>query len=80
METKRLCARYANSHGVAVAIVAVVNYYQNELFDWAVYWGSSTQTYRQEDCVKDVADFGEKLLSEDAAYFFPGLDITRYRE
>jgi len=52
---------YWNSNGVAVAIVAVANYLDGELFDWAAYIGGSTETWNEQDAYSDVAQYGCKL-------------------
>ena len=81
MKERLLCGWYSNANGIAVAIVAVVNYFNDgAVFDWAMYIGGSKFTEHQEDCVEEVAQKGCKMTKKDAAWFFPGLDITRYRE
>lgn len=80
METNTVCARYYNSHGVGVAIVAVVNRWKGEIFDWAAYIGGSKRGARREEwAVEDVARSGCKLMRGDAEHFFPNLPIGRYR-
>jgi len=82
MKERLLCGWYSNANGITVAIVAVVNYRKDTgaMFDWAAYIGGSRLTEHQEDCVEEVARKGCKMTKKDAAHFFPGLDITRYRE
>jgi hypothetical protein len=79
-EVVHITARYYNSMGIGVAIVAVVNYYEGELFDWAAYIGGSKKgAEREEWCTEDVAAHGCKLSRADAMHYFPELDIGRYR-
>jgi len=73
-------ARYYNSNNVAVAIVAVVNYHDGELFDWAAYIGGSTRTFLEEHCVAKVVKCGCKLTVADAAHYFLRLPIEKYRQ
>jgi len=73
-------ARYFNSNGVAVAIIAVANYFDECLFDWSTYIGGSTKVEREQDCIEEVANHGCKLSRNDAQYFFPHLPIEKYRE
>lgn len=78
--TKRYAARYFNSNNVAVAIIAIASYIDNKLFDWSAYIGGSRKVEREQDCLKEVEDYGCKLSINDAQYFFPDLPIEKYRE
>lgn len=78
MRTRKV-ARYYNSNGIAVAIVAVATYFDNQLFDWAAYIGGSTRVEHLEDTVREVAEYGAKLSPEDATYFFPDFPQNLYR-
>ncbi len=64
-------ARFVNSGGIAMTIVAVLNYYNGKLMDWAAYWGGSRLSKEIEAC-HDIAEHGCKLSKEDALYFFKG--------
>lgn len=80
MENKHHTARYYNSHGVGVAIVATVLYSNGEVFDWAAYIGGSRRGARREEwAVEDVAKSGCKIPRQDAEHYFPNLPIERYR-
>lgn len=68
-------ARYYNSNGFAVAIVAVIT----EGVDWAAYIGGTDLIQRERDAVEWVAEKGDKLSSEDARYYFPDIDLP-YRD
>jgi hypothetical protein len=57
--------------GSALQVVASVNYYGDELFDWAAYIGAGS--------TGEVHDRGDKLFDKHAAAFFPDLPIERYR-
>lgn len=61
MEKKVYPLKYWNSNGVAVAIVAVANYVDGELFDWAAYIGGTTKTEHEEDAYDEVTQYGCKL-------------------
>lgn len=69
MEKKIHPLGYWNSNGVAVAIVAIANYAEGELFDWAAFIGGTTRTWNEEDAYDDVAEYGLKLDVNAACYF-----------
>lgn len=71
--------RYWNGNGGAVAIVAVINWNVNKVFDWAVYVGAGP-AQREADCIAYVAEKGEKMSREDARHFAPDLPIGKYRD
>lgn len=76
------CGRFFNQsgyNGMAVAIVAVVEYWDGEVRDWAAYIGASNQTLLEEDAAEDVAQHGCKLYRDEAAFFFPRLPKGAYR-
>ncbi len=62
--------RYWNSGGKGMTIVAVIT----EGIDWAAYIGADNG-WSEEDCIKHAADYGAKLSSEDAKYFFPNIKL-----
>lgn len=68
MERKLIGLGYWNANGMATAIVAIANYYDGELFDWAAYIGATTKTEHQEDAHREVAKYGCKLDSGFAFY------------
>ena len=76
---KKKTARYYNSNGFAVAIVAVINYEGEELFDWAAYIGGTDQTWHEQDAIDWVSDHGDKLPFGDAVHFFD-LPRSKYRQ
>lgn len=80
MNQKYIVGRYFNANGIGTAIVAVVNYHEGEVFDWAAYIGGSKRGARREEwAVEDVAKSGCKISVRDAKHFFPSLPIERYR-
>jgi hypothetical protein len=73
-------ARYYNcGHDGAVAIVAVLTYFDDELFDWAAYIGACADTSKESIAVKRVSEYGCKLYTRDAEHYFPDLPVERYR-
>jgi hypothetical protein len=72
-------AMYYNWNYKALAVVAVINYWDGELRDWAAYIGCSDQVELEEDCVAEVAEEGQKLAHRDAVHFFPELPPELYR-
>ena len=68
MDKKIYHLGYWNSNDVAVAIVAVANYIDGELFDWATYIGGTTKTWNEEDAYDEVAQYGCKLDANLAYY------------
>ena len=77
---QHIVARYYNSNGIATAIVAVVTRDRfNHIIDWAAYIGGTTKTEHYEEGIEDVALHGNKMLQEDAEYFFPKLERWPYR-
>lgn len=80
MEKKVMTARYENTGGIAIAIVASVHYHKETLLDWAAYIGGSSDTWKEETAVEAALNAGNKLRRQDAAYYFPGLPIEKYRE
>jgi len=69
-------ARYWNTNGTQIAIVAVVT----EGIDWAAYIGGmqSNQGTEANTC-RWTADYGAKLSEKDARHFFPEMTLP-YRE
>jgi hypothetical protein len=59
---------YWNSNGIATAIVAVVNFFDGKLFDWAAYIGGTEKTWKEEDAYEEVKRHGCKLQSEFAVF------------
>lgn len=57
--------------GRDIQVVASINYYNGEIFDWAAYIGVGL--------AGEIRDHGDKLLERHAAGFFPDLPIERYR-
>ena len=53
------------------SVVAAVNYFDDEIFDWAAYLGAG------ED--EEVASEGEKVEQKVACTLFPDLPADRYR-
>ena len=83
MEKKMYRLRYWNSNGVAVAIVAVANYLDGDLFDWAAYIGGTTKVWDEEDAYDEVARYGTKLDIHLAHYLVehsPTLTKETYRQ
>lgn len=75
-----VCARYRNSGGFALAVVASVHFSPDgQLGDWAAYWGGTDKTQREEDAVRWAAEHGCKLSRDDAKHFFPGFPMSYYR-
>ena len=64
-------ARYYNSNGFAVAIVAVVNYHDGELFDGSAYIGGTDRCWVAQDAIDWVTEKGDKIKAGDAFHFFP---------
>lgn len=52
-------------------VVAVANFFDGELFDWAAYLGTGDEAR--------VAEDGEKVNPEKAALLFPDLPPEKYR-
>jgi DUF971 family protein len=71
-------ARFYNCGEYAVAIVAVVNYHNDVIYDWAAYIGYGT-SQQEEKCYAYVAEHGNKLNHEDAFYYFPYLPQNKWR-
>lgn len=69
-------ARFVNSGGIAMTIVAVLSYNDGRLMDWAAYWGGSRFSKEIEVC-HDIAEYGCKLSREDAFYFFKGKQFPK---
>ena len=63
--------RYFNSNYHAMAIVAVIT----EGVDWAVYANGVDYTIREREAAEWVAEYGDKLSSVDAKYFFPDIKL-----
>jgi len=53
------------------SVVAVVNYFDGELFDWSAYMGAGDDEENAQD--------GEKVERQVAAALFPDLPAERYR-
>ena len=63
-------ARYWNSNGKGIAIVAVIT----KGIDWAAYIGADNG-WDEAACIKWTADYGSKLSIEDAKHFFPEIKL-----
>ncbi len=73
-------ARYFNSNGHAVAIVAVTSKGPSGIIiDWVAYIGGSDFVEREQDALLDVAQNGDKISRADAEYFFPDFKEFPYR-
>ncbi len=70
---KPIEARYWNTNGRGIAIVAVIT----EGIDWAAYIGADNG-WCESDCCITAAQCGEKLSEPDARHFFPDIKL-RYR-
>ena len=84
LKERTICLGYWNADGIAVAIVAVANYFNGELFDWTAYIGGTTKTEHEKDACEHVAKHGCKLTSSIARFFALRqtlkLDIAKYRD
>lgn len=73
-------ARYSNSCGFALAVVAVLSFRKSGLLiDWAAYWGGCDKTQREHDAYEWVRKHGNKMSGRDAAHFFEGIPLDLYR-
>jgi hypothetical protein len=70
--------RFENVGEHAVVVVAVVNYDDGDVFDWAAYIGVGSSD-NEMDCYEQVAERGNKLSERDAQYYAPHLPIQKYR-
>jgi hypothetical protein len=65
-------------------IVAVENYYDDEVKDWAAYWlpfnGDDTHAQFTPQRAEIVRRFGTKIPKDVACAMFPRLDPEKYRE
>ena len=68
-------ARYWNSNGVQIAIVASIT----GSIDWAVYVGATKDAYTEQETVDWTLERGCKLSAKDARHYFPGIELP-YRE
>jgi len=69
-DDEHLEARYWNSNGRGIAIVASIT----KRVDWAAYIGVGLGHSEMMDCL-EVADFGHKLSEADARHFFPDIQL-----
>jgi len=74
-----ITARYYNSNGFAVAIVAVITNSPAGAIDWTSYIAGTDRTWQEEQAVDDAVSRGDKLSRDDAHYYFPDLPIKLYR-
>ena len=75
------CARYMNTNGMQVAIIAVVNFHNGQPQDWATYMGATQNAWKQEETIQWTARHGGKLSEEDGRYFFPDIaELFRWRD
>ena len=61
-----------------VLAVAVCQYTNEELFDWAVYVGAVEGKNHDNEFIK-VAETGSKARKEEAVVYFPYIDSEKYR-
>lgn len=64
-------ARYWNTGGIAIAIIAVVT----ENIDWAAYIGANKFVEHEEDAIEWTMRWGAKLSELDARHFFADMDL-----
>ena len=79
MKNETRSARYENTNGVAISVVASISYHEGELFEWSAYIGGTTRTWHEKDAVEATLSWGDSLRIEDAKHYFPELPIGRYR-
>lgn len=73
-------ARYQTTNGIGIAILALLTILpDNQIFDWTAYIGASPYTEHPESAITATRRWGNKLSIQDAAHYFPHLDIERYR-
>lgn len=78
-ERKVFYAKYHNLGEFAIAIVAVVNYHDGRLLDWAAYIGGTTDTRDERAAIDEAAKHGNKLSEKEAKFYFSGLPPMAYR-
>ncbi len=67
--------RFWNQDSKQLAIVAIVTQL-GEWGDWAAYIGTDApNSYREDDTLLEVAEYGCKLSETDARHFFPKIDL-----
>ena len=59
---------------VGRSVVAVVNYHNGEVFDWAAYQATSRAMP-----VHEIADHGDKIGRADASKLFPQIPEEKWR-
>ena len=64
-------ARYWNTCGVAIAVVAVIT----KDIDWAAYIGATKPVGIRDDTIQWTRDWGAKLSEADARHFFPNMTL-----
>jgi len=76
---KQFPLAYWNTGDVAVAVVAVATYFNDDLFDWAAYIGGTTKTEHEEVAYEETAQYGAKLDVGLASFFVTrrGLPLPR---
>ena len=62
-----------------VLAVAKFNYWEGELFDWAVYVGAVEGKNHEAEYIK-VAETGSKARREEVKAYFPNEDMSKYRD
>ena len=70
--------RYYNANYQACCIVAVVNYIDGVVFDWAAYINGVDYRISEAEAVEWVADHGCKISAAHARAIFPDI-IGTYR-
>jgi len=73
------CGSYDNNRDFAMAVVAVINFHDGELFNWTAYWGGTDLTQEEEDAVRYIARHGNEMSRDDARHFFTSFPMTHYR-
>lgn len=69
MVTEHITAMFAGR-----TVIAVVNYHDGELFDWAAYQASDNRMPAHE-----IADHGDKMSSSQAFELYPQLASEKWR-
>lgn len=74
-------SRYGNSRGFAWCYTAVLMFSSRDgsMIDWGAYLGGCDLAQREEQCVRWVANYGNKVLRRDAEYIFPYFPSELYR-
>ena len=72
---QKLEGRYWNAQSLNLCVIASIT----KRIAWAAYIGAAPEAHTEDEALKFVTDYGQKLTETDARYFFPDIELPYRR-